>query len=149
MNDTPAQRRTIFVTTERMRRRGIKSTPGALLGTQAIDLDVAFLERPESIEAFRRIIPEQSVNGVGGSVDDTLAFASHWGFDLGSIRVPVLITFGDSDTSCPPAHGRFLAAKVAGATVVQTLGGGHFSADPTKDIRETHQWLRTGRLPLS
>jgi pimeloyl-ACP methyl ester carboxylesterase len=131
---------------QRLMEERIESSPGVLLGDEANDVDVGFLERPETIEAFRRIIPEQAVHGVGGSVDDTLAFARDWGFDLGSIQVPVLVTFGDADTSCPVAHGRFLASAVPGATVVETSGGGHFAADPTKDILDTHAWLVTGQL---
>jgi pimeloyl-ACP methyl ester carboxylesterase len=127
----------------------IGADPGALLGDDANDIDVGFLQRPETIEAFRRIIPEQAVHGVGGSVDDTFAFVRDWGFHLTSIRVPVLITFGDADTSCPAAHGRFLAAAVPGATVIETSGGGHFAANPTKDIVHTHEWLVTGRLQHS
>lgn len=124
----------------------IEADPGALLGDEANDIDVGFLQRPETIEAFRRIIPEQAVHGVGGSVDDTLAFVRGWGFDLTGIRVSVLITFGDADTSCPVAHGRFLAAAVPDATVIETRDGGHFAADPTKDILQTHEWLATGQL---
>jgi pimeloyl-ACP methyl ester carboxylesterase len=124
----------------------IEVDPGALLGDEANDIDVGFLKRPETIEAFRRIIPEQAVYGVGGSVDDTLAFARGWGFDLAGISVSVLITFGDADTSCPVAHGRFLAAAVPGAIVMETLDGGHFAADPIKDILQTHEWLATGQL---
>ena len=63
--------------------------------------------------------------------------------------MPVLLTFGDADTSCPVAHGRFLAGAVPGATVIETSGGGHFAADPTKDIRDTHAWLVTGSLTQS
>jgi pimeloyl-ACP methyl ester carboxylesterase len=129
---------------QRLMEERIEADPGALLGDEANDIDVGFLERPETIEAFRRIIPEQAVYGVGGSVDDTLAFVRGWGFDLAGIRVPVLISFGDADTSCPVAHGRFLAAVVPAATVIETTDGGHFAADPTQDILRTHEWLVTG-----
>lgn len=131
---------------QRLRQERVESAPGALLGDEANDVDVGFLERPETIEAFRRIIPEHAFHGVGGSVDDTLAFARGWGFALATIAVPVLVTYGDSDTSCPVAHGRYLAAAVPGATVLETAGGGHFAADPTNDILETHRWLVTGSL---
>ncbi len=130
----------------RLMQHRIHADPGALLGDEANDIDVGFLERPETIEAFRRIIPEQALHGVGGSVDDTFAFVHPWGFDLSGIRLPVLITFGDADTSCPLARGRFLADCVPGATVVETPGGGHFAADPTTDIVQTHQWLMTGGI---
>jgi len=132
--------------TQRLMADRIRTDPGALLGDQVSAIDVGFLQRPQTVEAFGRIIPEQAINGVWGSVDDTLAFARGWGFDLDQIRVSVLLTFGDDDTSCPVAHGRFLAAAVSGATVIETRGGGHFAADPVKDILNTHRWLVTGRL---
>lgn len=131
---------------QRLMAERIETDPGAILGDEANDTDVGFLERSETIEAFRRIIPEQALHGVGGSVDDTLAFVRDWGFDLSAIGVPVLITYGDDDTSLPVAHGRFLAAAVPGAVVIETPGGGHFSADPIRDILDTHAWLATGRL---
>jgi pimeloyl-ACP methyl ester carboxylesterase len=132
---------------QRLMEERIATDPGAILGDAANDADVGFLQRAETIEAFRRIVPEQAVNGVGGSVDDTLAFVGSWGFDLSSIRVPVLITYGDDDTSLPVAHGRFLARAVPDALVIETEGGGHFAADPIQDILATHVWLSTGHLP--
>lgn len=125
----------------------IATDPGAILGDEANDTDVGFLMRPETILAFQRIIPEQAVNGVGGSVDDTLAFVADWGFSLSSIRVPVLLTYGDDDTSLPVAHGRFLATAVPDALVIETTGGGHFADDPIRDILDTHRWLSTGQPP--
>jgi pimeloyl-ACP methyl ester carboxylesterase len=132
---------------QRLMAERIATDPGALLGGEANDTDVGFLARPETISAFRRIIPEQAVNGVSGSVDDTLAFVKDWGFSLSSIRVPVLITYGDDDTSLPVAHGRFLATAVPDALVIETTGGGHFADDPVRDILDTHRWLSTGRPP--
>lgn len=126
--------------------RRIDEEPGALLGGDANERDVVFLERPEVVEVFRRIIVEQARNGVGGAVDDTLAFAREWGFDLADIRIPVLLTYGDADNSCPAAHGRFLAAAIPGAEVIVTAGGGHFDDDPRGDILRTQRWLRTGAL---
>ena len=131
---------------QRMETR-IAEDPGALLGDEAASGDVEFLLRPEVIEAFRRIIPEQARHGVGGSVDDTLAFVRDWGFDLASIRVPVLLTYGDIDSSCPVAHGRFLATAIPTALVQETTGGGHFAADPRSEVLSTHMWLRTGSGP--
>ena len=132
---------------QRLMEERIATDPGAILGDEANGTDVDFLLRPETIEAFRRIIPEQAMHGVEGSVDDTLAFVTDWGFSLSSIRVPVLITYGDDDTSLPVAHGRFLATAVPGALVVETTGGGHFADDPIHDILDTHLWLSTGRPP--
>lgn len=129
---------------QRLMARRVEEDPGALMGEDAPAGDVAFLLRPEVVARFRDIIAEQARDGVGGSVDDTLAFARDWGFDLAGITTPVLLTYGDADTSCPVGHGRFLAAAVPGATVVETAGGGHLPTDPREEILATHRWLRTG-----
>lgn len=131
---------------ELMQRR-IDEDPGSLMGAEASSGDVGFLLRPEVVEAFRRIVPEQARYGVGGSVDDTLAFARDWGFDLESINVPVLLTYGDADSSCPVAHGRFLAAGIPTALVVEVPDGGHFAANPRSEVLATHRWLRLGAVP--
>jgi pimeloyl-ACP methyl ester carboxylesterase len=128
---------------ELMRQRLAKD-PGSLLGAQASSGDVDFLLRPEVVAAFARIVPEQARNGVGGSVDDTIAFARDWGFDLATIAVPVLLTYGAQDSSCPPAHGRYLAAAIRTAVVVETADEGHFARDPRAEVLATHHWLRTG-----
>jgi pimeloyl-ACP methyl ester carboxylesterase len=127
---------------QRLMERRIGDDPAALIGDEANDGDVEFLLRPEVVEAFRRIVPEQARHGVGGSVDDILAFVRDWGFDLRSIRVPVLLTFGDQDSTCPVAHGRFLAEVIPSAVVIETRGGGHFAADPRAEVLATQQWLR-------
>jgi pimeloyl-ACP methyl ester carboxylesterase len=121
--------------------------PGAIMGSEASSGDVEFLRRPEVIAAFRRIVPEQARNGVGGSVDDTLAFVKDWGFDLAAIAVPVLLTYGAEDSSCPVAHGRFLASSITTAIAAEMVGEGHFSADPRNEVLATHRWLRTGGMP--
>ena len=114
------------------------------MGTQASEGDVQFLLRPEVIAAFRRIVPEQARHGVGGSVDDTLAFVRDWDFDLSGIGVPVLLTYGNQDTSCPVGHGRFLAGAIPTAVVVEVSGEGHFAGDPRCEVLATHRWLRSG-----
>jgi pimeloyl-ACP methyl ester carboxylesterase len=129
---------------QQLMAKRVAEDPGALLGEGAPAGDVEFLRRPEVVAAFRRIIAEQARAGVGGSVDDTLAFVRDWGFDLADIAVPVLLTYGDADTSCPVAHGRFLATAIPTAIVVETAGSGHLPGHPRDEISATHRWLRTG-----
>jgi pimeloyl-ACP methyl ester carboxylesterase len=131
---------------ELMARR-IAEDPGSLMGAEASAGDVEFLLRPEVIAAFRRIVPEQARHGVGGSVDDTFAFVREWGFDLASIAVPVLLTYGDEDSSCPVTHGRFLAEAIPSAVVIESAGEGHFTQDPRNEVLATHRWLRSGGAP--
>jgi pimeloyl-ACP methyl ester carboxylesterase len=70
--------------------------------------------------------------GVDGWVDDDLAFTRRWGFDVGSIRVPVYLTYGRSDLAVPPAHGDWLAAHIPGATV-DVQDAGHMGDDATME----------------
>jgi pimeloyl-ACP methyl ester carboxylesterase len=76
--------------------------------------------------------------GVDGWVDDDIAFTKPWGFDIGSIRVPVYLTYGRSDTLVPAAHGDWLAAHIPGATVVVT-DAGHMGDDAT--VESDFAWL--------
>ena len=122
----------------------IASAPELLIGEEASEGDVAFLQRPEVVAAFRRVISEQARHGVGGSVDDTLAFAASWGFDLAAIGIPVLLTYGTEDSSCPVAHGRFLAGAVRTAQVFEVEGSGHFARDPEREVLATQRWLAAG-----
>ena len=65
--------------------------------------------------------------GTAGWFDDDLAFVGDWGFDPGSISVPVTIWQGLEDRFVPAAHGRWLAAHVAGGEARLLEGHGHLS----------------------
>lgn len=66
-------------------------------------------------------------HGFDGWVDDDLAFAEPWGFDVESIRVPVHIWQGELDRLVPWSHGQWLADHIPGATFTLARGHGHFS----------------------
>ena len=68
-----------------------------------------------------------TATGVAGWRDDDVAFLAPWGFDLAGITRPVAIWQGDQDRMVPVAHGRWLAAHVAGATVRIFPAHGHLS----------------------
>lgn len=121
--------------------------PGSLLGEGVDDVDREVLSRPDVGAVFRRIVAEQAVNGVGGCVDDTLAFARPWGFDLADVAVPVLLAYGLRDVSCPPDHGRWLAGRLRTTVVVEDEDGGHLPRDLEAEIAWVFGWLRTGDLP--
>lgn len=118
------------------------SDPSTMFGEGMSEKDVAFMRRPEVVETFRRIVIEQALHGVWGSVDDTLAFAKPWGFELSRIQVPVLITHGKFDTSAPIAHGLWLAEHIQSAEADISETGGHMPEKPEIEIAATMAWLR-------
>ena len=72
---------------------------------------------------FRHALSE----GIWVWFDDDLAFVRNWGFDLGTIEVPVSIWQGRQDRFVPGTHGEWLAANVAGATGHLLDDHGHLS----------------------
>ncbi|WP_055589974.1 alpha/beta fold hydrolase [Peterkaempfera griseoplana] len=63
-----------------------------------------------------------------GWIDDALAFSRDWGFDPGSIRVPVLLWHGQEDVFSPVQHTRWLAEHIPGSTLEVEPGAAHFGA---------------------
>jgi len=122
--------------------------PSTLLDDYGLsESDRAQLERPETKQIILESTFEQAVNGVSGWVDDELAFVRPWGFDLGSISVPVLIRYGVTDVLVPPAHGEWLAANVPGCLVEVEDVAGHLGSDPEEQIAEDARWLSEGIAP--
>jgi pimeloyl-ACP methyl ester carboxylesterase len=79
--------------------------------------------------------------GVEGWVDDDFAFLAPWGFDPGSIRVPVLVWQGRHDLMVPASHGAWLCAHVAGADGGILEDEGHLTLAVNR-IGDVHAWLR-------
>jgi pimeloyl-ACP methyl ester carboxylesterase len=76
--------------------------------------------------------------GVDGWVDDMLAFVRPWGFDVGDVGVPTMVSYGRADTLVPAAHGDWLVAHIPGA-VADVSDAGHLGEDAAV---EAHlRWL--------
>ena len=79
-----------------------------------------------------------------GWIDDDLAFARPWGFELSQIDRPVLVLQGGDDLMVPPAHGAWLAENVPGAESRIDEQHGHLTLVEHL-IPEVHEWLLSHR----
>lgn len=78
------------------------------------------------------------VDSHDGWVDDNIAFATDWGFELGSVDVPVSIWFGSRDARSR-SQAAWLAAAI-GTAQCHEYDGGHLQ--PTSAYRRMLAWLR-------
>ena len=98
----------------------------ASLGGLVPPVDVASLTG-ELAETLATELREGLAFGVDGWLDDDLAFAKPWGFDLADVTVPTYLWQGSEDLMVPFAHGRWLADHLPGAVVHLEQGEGHLS----------------------
>lgn len=96
------------------------------LGGLVPPVDVASLtgELADTVAAeFRQGL----ATGVDGWLDDDVAFARHWGFELADLAVPTYVWQGSEDRMVPFAHGQWLAEHIPGAVAHLEPGEGHLS----------------------
>ena len=135
---------------QRISEERVAVDPSTLLDDfELSESDRAQLARPEYMLAITESTSEQAANGVGGWVDDDLAFLKPWGFDVGAVSVPVLIRYGLTDVLVPPQHGEWLAANVPGCIVEVEASAGHLGDDPEEQIASDARWLRDGVAPAA
>jgi len=65
--------------------------------------------------------------GLGGMVDDDLAYVAPWGFDPAEVRVPVLLVHGGQDRVVPSGHARWMAGRITSAELWLRPEDGHVS----------------------
>jgi pimeloyl-ACP methyl ester carboxylesterase len=83
--------------------------------------------------------------GAEGWWEDDAAFMEPWGFDLGSIRTPVLIHHGRQDRVVPLGHGEWLAGQIPCVQAELTDDDGHLPLTECH-LEQIHAWLLE-RLP--
>lgn len=98
----------------------------AAMGGLVTQVDADFLT-DEFADYLAESFHRAGAQGVVGARDDGLAATSPWGFDLGSIRVPVAVWQGRADAMVPYAHGAWLAEHVPGARPHLFEDEGHLS----------------------
>lgn len=74
-----------------------------------------------------RIYNEAFRSGTAGPLHDARLAVAPWGIDLGGMKIPVRIWHGELDYVDPPAMGRILAERIAGARSTFVAYEGHFS----------------------
>lgn len=78
--------------------------------------------------------------GCEGWSDDDIVFVWPWGFELASIRVPVLHLQGEQDKFVPLGHGVWLSKHIPGVDSRITPDDGHLTL-LTRRIPDVHAWL--------
>lgn len=105
-------------------------------GMELSEEDVAQLIKHAAVVSAH--VADALAPGIEGWVDDDLAFVAPWGFDVGAIQVPVLVSYGRADTLVPPAHGDWLAAHIPSAQVEVTEAG-HLGDD--ENVERHNAWI--------
>jgi len=78
--------------------------------------------------------------GIGGMVDDDLAYVTPWGFDPRQVIAPVLLLHGGQDRVAPSSHDKWLAARISSAELWLRPDDGHISVLTASP--EALGWLR-------
>ena len=76
---------------------------------------------------FATSVRQALSSGNDGQVDDELAFVHSWGFDVGTIDVPVTIWHGQQDRMVPARHAARLKELIDQAAVHVIPDDGHLS----------------------
>ncbi len=82
--------------------------------------------------------------GPDGLIDDDVAFATGWGFELGSIVAPVLLVQGGEDRVVPRSHAEWLMRNVPTAELWLRPRDGHVSVLGAVPV--ALDWLAAVRL---
>jgi pimeloyl-ACP methyl ester carboxylesterase len=109
------------------------------LKTLLSDVDEAVLTG-EFAHYIVRCMHDGLAPGEQGWWDDGVAHMESWGFELGSIRIPVKVWHGRDDRFVPFQHGQWLAEHVPAAESCLSDTDGHLTLLVDR-FKEVHDWL--------
>jgi pimeloyl-ACP methyl ester carboxylesterase len=127
---------------ERNREQLLAATPDELVDVWKTLLgpaDVAILDAEVAGSILDNVRAGIEAGGAGW-FDDEEAFVRPWGFDLSSIRVPVLHWQGEQDRMVPFGHGVWLSKHIPGVESRLSAEDGHLTLYSHR-IPEVHAWL--------
>jgi pimeloyl-ACP methyl ester carboxylesterase len=78
--------------------------------------------------------------GYTGWWDDGVASLTPWGFELNTIKTPVLLLHGRHDKFVPFAHGEWLAGQIPSVEPRLTEDDGHLTLFVDR-LDDVHAWL--------
>lgn len=117
-----------------VRRAGMAEVADAVIARWFTPEFVA--SSPDLVARYREMLLATPVEGYAGCCE---AIAD---MDLrprlGDIRAPTLVVCGDRDTATPPAAGRDIAARIAGARLLVLPGAAHLANVEQPDIVSAH-----------
>jgi pimeloyl-ACP methyl ester carboxylesterase len=90
------------------------------------EADKAVLYEPENLAVFVQSLSEGFRPGWKGVTQDDVIVRQDWGFELGSIRVPIDIWQGENDVNVLPTDARYLGNVLPQARSFFLPGEGHF-----------------------
>jgi pimeloyl-ACP methyl ester carboxylesterase len=136
--------------------------PGAARGkTEADRQEILMLSADQLAEGLESLLTPVDAAALTGDVADYLVLSNRmglepgsegwwedgcamngadWGFDLASIRVPVLLMHGHHDRFVPFAHGEWLATQIPEVDFRPLAADGHLTLLRDR-IGEVHTWL--------
>src|SRR6266508_336487 len=127
---------------ERERKEFLATAPDELVNVLETLLGPA--DREVLTGRIAAFLLENMLVGVNGTLDgwfdDDVAFTQPWGFDLDSIRVPVLHWQGEQDKFVPLGHGIWLSDHIPGIESHLLHEDGHLALAERR-VPEVHAWL--------
>jgi pimeloyl-ACP methyl ester carboxylesterase len=131
-------------------REAVEASAGRLLRADAESLVQALQSLLCPVDAavlttdYAEFVVRSVREGVGesrdGMLDDEAAHLRAWGFELGQIRIPVLLMHGEQDQFVPVSHSKSLASKIPRVESRFLAGDGHLTVS-LRRIPEVHAWL--------